>query len=138
MKINLTGRCTAQLVRAVQTVQMHMRGKGCQRWLQFCTRIVGSEGFLCVYFTWIVHVFYMYAFLKCQIPGVFFLKAYSLKVRNEYTMNIYYWYLNILTKQLKEMFQYTFIINWYNLTKRSNVLCQTNHQIPVFLPNLRS
>lgn len=50
-------------------------------------------------------------FFKCQIPGVFFLKAYSLKVRNEYTMNIYYWYLNILTKQLKEMFQYTFIIN---------------------------
>lgn len=27
IKINLTGRCTAQLVRAVQTVEMHMRGK---------------------------------------------------------------------------------------------------------------
>lgn len=66
---------------------------------------------MCVYFTLIVHVFYMYAFLNVKYQEHFFLKTYSLKVQNEYTMNIYYWYLNILTKQLKEMFQYTFIIN---------------------------
>lgn len=28
IKINLTGRCTAQLVKAVQTVELHMCGKG--------------------------------------------------------------------------------------------------------------
>lgn len=74
MKINLTGRCTAQLVRAVQTVQMHMRGKGCHGDCSFVQEWWDLRFFLYLCISTELY-FICELLLKCQIPGVFILKT---------------------------------------------------------------
>lgn len=67
---------------------------------------------MCVYFTLIVHVFICRLFKMSNTRSTF-LKSLEFKgtkrIHNEHLLLVFH--LNILTKQLKEMFQYTFIIN---------------------------